>query len=86
MHIFTEYEEKLEHCEEGYEDVRLVVPLPPPNDELVRHEGNEEEDVDSEVDHLCVHQGHRGHAERRHVRQTLLPFDQSLNDVVFSIP
>ena len=63
----------------------LLVPLRPPDDELVRHEGHEEEDVDGEVDHLSVHQRHWGHAEGRHVRQTLLPLDQSLNDVVLTI-
>ena len=64
----------------------LLVPLRPPDNELVRHEGHEEEDVDGEVDHLSIHQRHRGHTEGRHVRQTLLPLDQALDDVVLTIP
>ena len=48
----TEYEEKFEHCKDRDEDVRLLVTLRPPDDELVRDEGDEEEDIDGEVDHL----------------------------------
>ena len=48
----TEYEEKFEHRKDWDKDVRLLVPLGPPDDELVRDEGHEEEDIDGEVDHL----------------------------------